>query len=191
MIKAFCKFWFKITGWKLVMPTDGNIDRCVLLAAPHTSNYDALLMVGGLAIGHTDIRFTIKKEWLRFPFRRMMRNVGALGIDRSPKNPGDKRPSMVEVMTDLFKKHKKLTLIVTPEGTRSLAEKWKSGFYWVAKEAGVPIGLGFLDYATKRGGVEKLIYPTDFEKDMREIMAYYKNMVAKFPENFSVDLNYV
>jgi 1-acyl-sn-glycerol-3-phosphate acyltransferase len=80
-------------------------------------------------------------------------------------------------------------VLVTPEGTRSLSTKWKSGFYYVALNAGVPITLGYLDYANKVAGVGKAVYPTgDYNKDMREIMDFYKDIKGRYPEKFSVDL---
>ena len=109
----------------------------------------------------------------------------------SPKKPGDPRPSMTEAMVQLFKDHKELAVMVTPEGTRSLRTKWKTGFYHVAADAKVPIGLGYLDYANKVAGVGYMLHPSgDKDKDMREIMAFYKNIKGKHPEKFSIDLDY-
>ena len=81
--------------------------------------------------------------------------------------------------------------MVTPEGTRSLRTKWKTGFYHTAAGAGVPIALGYLDYKNKEAGVGKIIYPSgDMKRDMKEIMDFYKNIPAKFPEKFSVDTEF-
>ena len=114
-----------------------------------------------------------------------------IGIDRRPKQEGDPRPSMVQLMTDLFKVHPKLVMLVTPEGTRSKQEQWKTGFYHVAVTAGVPIALAYMDYEKKKTGVGKVVYPTgDYEKDMHEIMEFYAQIAGKIPENFSVDTRY-
>lgn len=191
MIKAICRWWYRTAGWTVDFDYPKEVERCVLLGVPHTSNYDAWLMLGAFSLLKISIRFAIKKEWIRFPFKRLFLNVGALGIDRSPRVPGEERPSMVEVMADLFTTHEKLTLVIAPEGSRSLRTQWKSGFYWIAKEAGVPIALAYLDYATKSSGVGKIIYPTDYEKDMREIMEFYKDKTARYPEKFSVDTNFL
>jgi len=92
-------------------------------------------------------------------------------------------------MTDLFNSTDELVIMVTPEGTRSKSTKWKSGFYHVAMNAKVPIGLGYLDYKTKTAGVGKMIYPSgDYIKDMKEIMDFYKDITAKYPEKYSPDL---
>ena len=99
---------------------------------------------------------------------------------------------MVQVMADLFKEHPEFVMLVTPEGTRSRQQEWKSGFYHIAKTANVPIALAFIDYSQKTVGVGKVIYPSDnFEADMQEIMAFYSTIPALFPENFSVDTRYL
>jgi 1-acyl-sn-glycerol-3-phosphate acyltransferase len=159
------------------------------MAAPHTSNWDFMYGMGALKIMKLRMRFTIKKEWMKFPLKKLMSDLGALPIDRSPK-PYGTRKSTVEAMADLFKTHEDLLLMITPEGTRSKVEKWKTGFYYVAKEANVPIALGFMDYSTRTCGIDKIIYPSDFNKDMKEIMAFYATKVGKNPENFSVDTSF-
>jgi hypothetical protein len=94
-------------------------------------------------------------------------------------------------MIELFSQNKELAVMVTPEGTRSLRTKWKTGFYHVAVGAKVPIALGYLDYKNKEAGVGKIIWPSgDMAKDMREIMAFYQNIQGKHPEKFSIDLDY-
>ena len=116
---------------------------------------------------------------------------GGIGIDRRPKQAGEPRPSMVQVMTDLFKQHPELVMLVTPEGTRARQEQWKTGFYYVAVNAGVPIALAYMDYEQKKAGVGKIIHPTgNFEEDMAEIMDFYAGIQAKFPKEFSVDQRY-
>jgi 1-acyl-sn-glycerol-3-phosphate acyltransferase len=192
LFKLFCKIVFWLAGWKLKRELPENMAPCVMIASPHTSNWDVIFMTASFALLKIPFRFTIKKEWMKFPFRQLLEPVGAIPIDRSPKKPGDPRPSMVEVMTDLFKENAKLVLVVTPEGTRSLRTEWKTGFYHVAKNAGVPIALGFLDYREKKAGVGKMVYLTeDMDADMQEIMAFYKEIHPRFPEKFSIDQRYL
>ena len=124
---------------------------------------------------------------MKFPFGGLMRPLGAIGIDRTPRGPENIRPSFVEAMTDLFNQNEELIIVVTPEGTRSRNNKWKTGFYHIAKAANVPICMGYVDYKKKITGVCKPLYPTDYEKDMKTIMEFYKTITAKFPENFAVD----
>lgn len=81
-----------------------------------------------------------------------------------------------------------MRLVITPEGTRSRVEKWKTGFYYVALKANVPIALAFINYGNKTCGVDKIIYPSgDFKKDMKEIMDFYKDKQGKNQHNFSLD----
>jgi 1-acyl-sn-glycerol-3-phosphate acyltransferase len=189
MIYFIAKFLYWLAGWKLDNNMPKDIRRCVMVASPHTSNWDLYYARLAFVLMNIPVRFTVKKEWLRFPFNLFMKPLGAIGIDRSPKTGNTERKSMVEAMADLFKDRDELVVLVTPEGTRSLATKWKSGFYYVALKAGVPIALGFLDYANKVAGVGKVVYPTgDYNKDMREIMEFYKDIKGRYPEKFSVDL---
>ena len=165
--------------------------RSVIIASPHTSNWDFIFSRATFSLLDIPVRFTVKKEWLRFPFGGLMTAMGAIAIDRSPKTPGAERPSQTEAMITLFEQNKELAIMITPEGTRALRTKWKTGFYHLAVGAKVPIGLGYLDYKNKVAGVARLMYPSgDMEKDMKEIMAFYKNIQGKHPEKFSVDLDY-
>ena len=169
-----------------------EINQCVMIAAPHTSNWDALYARLALKAMAVPVRITIKDSYMRFPFGPFIRAMGGIGINRRPKQAGEERPSMVQVMTDLFAQHPKLVMLVTPEGTRARREHWKSGFYHVAINTGVPIALSYLDYQKKTVGVGKIIYPTgNMEQDMREIMQFYADISPKFPELFSLDTRYV
>lgn len=192
MIKWFFRLLFRLKGWKLDRNLPPYGKQGVLIAAPHTSNWDFIFTIACFDLLKIPTRFTIKKEWLRWPFKRFMLRFGAVGIDRSPKVPGQPRPSMVEVMVDLFKTHDEFMLTITPEGTRKLSKKWKTGFYHIAKAANVPILCGYLDYKNKVAGIGKMIMPgDDMESDMREIMKFYQEKChAKNPELFSVDLDY-
>lgn len=189
-------FWsliMKIFGWKIDKDFPKGLKRCVLIAAPHTSNWDFVFAIATFKIMKIPIRFTIKKAWVKFPFNLLTIPLGAIGINRKPKVEGEKRQSMVDYMTSLYQENKDLVLVVTAEGTRSKVEEWKSGFYHVAKTAGVPIALGYLDYKNKIAGIKKeLFFPTDnIAADMKYIMDFYANAKAKIPSNFSLDKRYV
>lgn len=185
------KLILRISGWKVYMAEGLHADRCVMIASPHTSNWDLWYMILAFKVFGIPLRFTIKKEWMKFPFNLLMRPLGAIGIDRSPKVAGQKRKSMVESMADLFDQNDKLAVVVTPEGSRSLRTEWKTGFYYVAKSAGVPVCCGYLDYAKKEAGVGMEVFPSeDAEADLAKIMAFYKPIGPKFPEKFSIDTRY-
>src|SRR5690606_31978000 len=130
-------------------------------------------------------RFTIKREWMRPPFGWFFRGMGGIAVDRRPKEKGDVRKSMVETIAALFDGKKGLCIILEPEGTRALTTEWKTGFYYIALQAKVPIVLGWLDFEKKTGGIGKVIHPTgDIEKDMAEIMCFYKDIRGKDPTKF-------
>ena len=195
MGKLISKFIFWLFGWKLGERLTGDLNkdvrRCVMIASPHTSNWDFVFARAAFSLLDIPVRYTVKNDWTRFPFGILFNAMGAIGIDRSPKKPGDPRPSMTEAMISLFEQNKELAVMVTPEGTRSLRTKWKTGFYHVAVGAKVPIGLGYLDYEKKEAGVGRMLYPSgDMDKDMREIMAFYKDIKGKHPEKFSIDQDY-
>lgn len=184
------KLLFRLGGWKITHYLPKDIKRCVIVAAPHTSNWDFMYGMGALKIMKLRLRFTIKKEWIRFPLKKLMLTLGALPIDRSPKSDGS-RKSSVEAMAELFDTRDELLLMITPEGTRSRVEKWRTGFYYVALSAKVPLALGFMDYRTRECGIDKILYPSgDFERDMKEIMAFYATKTAKNPHQFSVDRSF-
>ncbi len=169
MGKLISKFIFFIFGWKLDDHLKADFRRCVMIASPHTSNWDFIFARAAFSLLNIPVRFTVKNDWMKFPFNLIMGPLGAIAIDRSPKVPGQPRPSMTEAMIELFKQNKELVVLVTPEGTRSLVTKWKTGFYHVAVGANVPIALGYLDFKNKVAGVGKIVYPSgDMQKDLRK-----------------------
>ena len=192
MFEKLAEQSLNLMGWEIDNHWDLNIDQCVMIAAPHTSNWDALYARLALKALGVNVRLTIKDSYMKFPLGPFVRALGGIGIDRRTKEEGQPRPSMVQQMSDLFKTHPKLVMLVTPEGTRAKQEQWKTGFYHVAMTAGVPIALAYMDYAKKKTGVGKIVYPTgDFEKDMTEIMAFYAEINPKFPDDFSIDQRYI
>jgi 1-acyl-sn-glycerol-3-phosphate acyltransferase len=190
MIRHICRFIFKRTGWQVDTQLPAAIQQCIIIAAPHTSNWDFWYTMAAFSIYRLRIRFTVKKEWMRFPFKLIMGPLGGIAIDRSPRADGN-RPSFVDVMADLFAANKELIIVITPEGTRSKQENWKTGFFHLAKKANVPILLGYVDYKTKMAGIGKTIYPTNIHSTMSEIMAFYQKITPKFPEKFALDKSYI
>lgn len=190
MITRICKLIFKLTGWKTDDRIPPQIKKCIIIAAPHTSNWDFWYCMAAFRIYNLHIRFTVKKEWMKFPFNLLMKPLGAIGIDRTPRGANNERPSFVDAMTELFNTNEELIIVITPEGTRSKNEKWKTGFYQVAKAAKVPILLGYVDYKDKVAGVAHPMYISDYKTDMKKIMDFYKTIYPKFPEKFSVDTSF-
>ena len=191
MKNKLARWLLSLSGWQIDPNIPPESERCVMIAAPHTSNWDIWYARLAFFILNVPVRFTIKKEWLRFPFGLFVRPLGGLGIDRRPREKGGHRPSYTELMTELFSKYHRLAVMVTPEGTRSRNDKWRTGFYYVALGAGVPICLGYLDYANKIAGIGPVIHPSgDIDKDMEKIMAFYGAIEGRHPEKFATDKRY-
>lgn len=168
-------------GWKINSVIPAGMKKCVIAAAPHTSNWDFVL--GRLAYWDMGIKakFLIKKEVFRFPFKWLIIKMGGIPVDRKKSN------KMVEQVVELFHQSDSFYLVITPEGTRKPVKHWKKGFYYIALNAGVPIALGYVDYARKEGGVGKVIIPNgNIDEQMKEIMEFYRDKTAKHPEKFFV-----
>lgn len=191
MLSTFNQYIFKKMGWQVDAQVPAELKRCVVIAAPHTSNWDLYYTVTAFSFFGMKFRFTIKKEWMRFPFSIITKPLGGIAIDRSTKASNGERISYVDAMAKLFEENQELIVVITPEGTRSKREQWKTGFYHVAVQAKVPICLGYVDYKTKKAGIGKTIYPSHFETDMKTIMEFYQHITGKFPANFSVDTRYI
>lgn len=167
-------------GWKFVGEVPAP-DRAVCLAVPHTSNLDGVLLVALAQSAGMKISWMVKDSWARPPLGTVIRGVGGVPIDRS------KAHGMVGEMIEEFSRRNHLHLVIPPEGTRSRAEFWKSGFYRIALGAKVPIVPGFLDYRTKEGGFGEPIEPTgDVKADMDRLREVYKDgqAMARYPEKF-------
>ena len=185
------KCLLKISGWKVNLSTPKQFNNCVMIAAPHTSNWDLYYCILSMKVLKVPMKFTIKKQWFRFPFNMIIKPLGGIPID-TKKTKKNIKGGKVELMTKLFNENSDLVLMVTPEGTRSYNENWKTGFYHLASSAKVPICLGYLDYKNKIAGIGKTIFPSgDIKKDMKEIMNFYLSKRAKYPEKFSLDVRYI
>lgn len=157
----------RLMGWEVETPAP-SIPRYVGLAVPHTSNWDGLLLVLTTRAAGLNVRWLIKSDWTRSPLGPLLRWTGAIGVDRSgPK-------SMVPAMIEAFHQTDELFLMIPPEGTRSYAEHWKSGFFHIAKGAAVPVVPCYLDFGRKRAGFGPPIMLTgDARTDMDAIRAFY------------------
>ncbi len=181
--------YFDAQGWKVSPAILPQVKKAIILAAPHTSNTDFFLTMAALSKMEMPVRFTVKQEWLKFPFKKLMIGLGALGIDRI-QGEKSQRVSHTDAMIDLFNQHEHLHLIITPEGTRSVQPKWRTGFFHVAKAAGLPIYLGFCDYKTKIAGIGKMIEATTLEETMCEVAKFYEGIHPKYPQKFVTDKTY-
>lgn len=160
-----------------------------MIGAPHTSNYDFIPAMAVSLKMKRHPRFVIKKEWLRFPFNLFFGPIGAIGVDRNVLK--SKSVNTTDAMAELFKVETDFVLMISPEGTRGPVKNWKTGFYYIAQKAGVPIVLGYADYKKKEAGLGMVIYPENFEEDMHKIMEFYNGMTGQVPGNFILDERFV
>ena len=164
MFQKICYVLLKLHGWKITDQVGmDKLKKCVMVAAPHTSNWDyyyTMLMFFGLGI---KFKFLAKKSLFGFPFGWIMRATGGIPVDRTKAN------FLIPKMVKLFGDVNEMSLLIAVEGTRSYAKQWKPGFYHIAKGAEVPIACGFLDYAKRTGGFLAAFVPTgDYEKEDRK-----------------------
>lgn len=180
MKKLLGNFTLFIFGWKSSYPPGFEVDKCVMLGAPHTSNWDLLF---GLAIywkANIKAKFFIKNFYTRGLHGFFFKWLGGIGVDRK------KNTNMVDFAVGLFKTSEKLALGVPAEGTRDRVDRWKTGFYHIAIKANVPVCLCFADYKEKVAGVGKVINLSGvFENDMTIIQDFYKDKTAKYPEQYN------
>lgn len=183
MKKQIGRFALWVFRWKSETTDYKIITRSVMIAAPHTSNWDLIFMVAIFWKHQVNVKFFIKDAYTKGIHGFFFRWLGGIGIDRSKPN------NMVEVASGLFKKTDRLIIIIPPEGTRKRVPKWKKGFYFIAKQAQVPISLGYLDYEKKIGGVGGFLSVSDsFNEDMKNIQHFYRTKTAKFPEMYNPEI---
>jgi 1-acyl-sn-glycerol-3-phosphate acyltransferase len=163
----------RLAGWKFEgeKPTE---KKCVVLAWPHTSNWDGLLLVALAQSIGLEMSWMIKSDWVKGPMGMVLRPLGAVAVDRKGAH------NLVDQMVEQLNTRDELVLVIPPEGTRRRADTWKSGFYHIARGANVPVVPGYLDYSRKRAGLGPAIHLTgDVKADMDAIRAFYSRVDAK------------
>jgi 1-acyl-sn-glycerol-3-phosphate acyltransferase len=175
--RTLARAWLRLFGWKVEGELPPGI-KAVAIAYPHTTNWDLPFM---LAVAY---RLGVRPSWLgkrqifRAPFGGFMRWLGGIPVDRSA------RTNMVAQVVERFAEIDRLFLVIPPSATRHKAAHWKSGFYHIARGAGVPILCTFLDYSRKVGGIGAVVYPSgDVRADMDRIRAFYQGVQGRYPAN--------
>lgn len=177
-IRMLCRFFLWVSGWEKEGGMPKNCQRCVIIAAPHSSNWDFPITLALFFLFRLKkVYWTGKESLFSFPFKTTMGWLGGIPIDRKLSN------NYVEQLVELLRTNEEMMIVIQPEGTRKKVKEWKSGFYNVAREAGVPIVLGFLDYAKKTGGVLGTFTPSGKKEDtiieIHKIKKRYKGIVGK------------
>lgn len=173
---AVGRAWLRAYGWTCD-PAHPNVKKAVVVAAPHTTGWDLPFTLAVSYVLGLRMSWVGKHTLFRPPYGALMRALGGLPVDRRARN------SAVKATANLFAETDELFLIIAPEGTRGVAGRWKTGFYQIAREAKVPIVLGYLDYAKKRGGLGELFWPTgDVRADFEHLRRFYADVKGKHPE---------
>ncbi|MEW6674201.1 MAG: lysophospholipid acyltransferase family protein [Thermodesulfobacteriota bacterium] len=167
--------FLKFAGWK-VQGARPDIPKYVMIAAPHTSNWDFIYALAISLVYRIDVLIMMKAAWFFWPLGPVFRWLGAMPIDRSRSH------NVVAQMIAAFEGRAEMILMVPPAGTRKKVRYWKTGFYHIANGAGVPIAMGYLDYRLKTGGIGPVFHPTgDIDQDLKAIHKFYRNITGRHP----------
>ena len=180
MLRGISLAMLRLGGWRVEGSLPPEAAKSVLIAAPHTSNWDlpyTLMLAIALRLR---VYWMGKQSIFNFPFGALMRWMGGIAVNRSQSN------NLVTTSAQAMREAEgPMQLIVPPEGTRGKTRHWKTGFYHIAQQAGVPIVMAFVDYERKVGGLGPLFIPTgDVETDMARIKAFYAPIKGKNPHQF-------
>lgn len=183
LLRKLSVSFLKFKGWKIEGSLPQGASKCVFIAAPHTSNWDlpyTLMVAFALRL---NIYWMGKHSIFTFPFGGLMRWLGGIAVNRAASN------NLVSASAQaLINAEGSVILVIPPEGTRSKTRYWKTGFYYIALEAHVPIVMAYMDYHRKISGIGPMLHPTgDIEKDMEIVKAFYAPFKGKNAEQFETE----
>lgn len=184
-MRAIARVAMRLTGWRTVGLTPGQLrqtPKFVLIAAPHTSNWDFPITLMLCFVLEMRVYWMAKSSLFAWPIGWLSRWLGGIPIDRGTSN------NTVQSTVNTLNGRERLIIIVAPEGTRGKVSHWKTGFYHMAHGAGVPIGLAYLDFKRKEGGVGQMFTTSgDIEADMAQVQQFYRGISGKNSDQFDVD----
>ena len=180
LTSAIASAYLSVSRWKL--STQPLPDKVIVIGAPHTSNWDGVFMAISMWKSGRTFSFLVKDSVVKAPLLGwFVKKIGAVPVERSAAH------GLVDQVASRIREADSFTLCITPKGTRSHRDYWKSGFYRIAMEAGVPIQLGFIDRNTRTFGWGPTYQLTgDVRADMEVIRAFYADKVGIRPEKTSV-----
>jgi 1-acyl-sn-glycerol-3-phosphate acyltransferase len=169
---------FKLIGWKIEGSFPKELKKYIVAVAPHTSGWDFVIGIMARSILHLQrAKFLGKSQLFKPPFGWFFRWVGGYPVDRSSSH------DMVQQVVSIFNSHAKFVLALAPEGTRKKVDRLKTGFYYIAKQANVPIVPCGFDFEKKTVIVGAPFYPTEnFEGDMKVLIEFYSSISGRNPE---------
>jgi len=183
IFRAISLVVIRMLGWKYEGKKPA-IKKYVMIAAPHTSNWDALYAVLiSFSLG-LEIHWLGKNTLFKWPFGWLIKWCGGIPVYRSRSN------NLISETVNNFNNNENLVLLITPEGTRQKVNHWKTGFYHIALGAGVPVLLSYLDYGKKTGGLGPMFYPTgDIEIDLVSIKTFYQNIKGRNGDGYNRNID--
>ena len=170
----------KCAGWSVDITVPYR-DKAVICVAPHTSNWDFIIGLLAYRSKGRKASFLMKKFWFFFPLKYLLKALGGIPVNTQTSQ------SLTSTIINDFKKSSHLNLAVTPEGSRSAVEKWRTGFLTIAYNAKVPIQLGVIDFKNKKVIIEKEYkVEGDYQLDLKNIRRYYSDYkdAALYPDKF-------
>lgn len=173
-----CYWILRMFGWRIDKSAPPNVKKAVVVMGPHTSNWDFVVGKMAFAYYRVNAKFLIKKELFKPPFGWILKAMGGIPVDRK------RNSNITEQAVQYFADNEYCYLVFTPEGTRSYQPNWKKGFYFIAKNANVPIYIAYMDYERKIGGFHSLFEPTgNVDEDILYIKSVLSQFKGRFPEN--------
>jgi len=178
MTRFFWKIYWKLSGWKIQGEFPKDLRQCIIVVAPHTSAWDVVIGMAVRAIVPIqDAHFLGKKELFAGPMGWFFKAVGGVPVDRSGQQ------NMVDQVAAIFESRPDFKLAMSPEGTRKRVDRIRTGFYYIARKANVPLVLAGLDFKGKALIFSKPFYTTDHEAaDFEKIIAFFGPIQGKYPE---------
>lgn len=177
----------RLMGWRITGHFP-DVPKAVVIGAPHSSNWDGLVAAGVVLALQVRIGLMAKDALFRWPFAGLLRWLGGIPIDRHSAR------GVVDQSVDRFREREKLFLGIAPEGTRTAAEQWRTGFYLIASRARVPVIVAVIDYGRRELRFADVLYPgehyseAEMGADMQRILSHYRGVVPRRPERLSLPL---
>ncbi|MBB5210944.1 1-acyl-sn-glycerol-3-phosphate acyltransferase [Microbulbifer hydrolyticus] len=180
-LRLVARLLLKLHGWRVVADERAlKLKKYVLLAAPHTSNWDGYFFILAALKLKVNPQWMGKDKLFKFPLGGTMRWFGGIAVDRSKAN------NLVEATVNQYKSREELVIAVPPEGTRGKTERWKTGFYHIARGAAVPVVCGFVDFAKKEAGLGPVMeMGENLAKELARFGSFYAGKVGKYPDDYT------
>ena len=181
LYRWLCTAYLRLSGWRMQGDWP-DLPKFTLVAAPHTSNLDAINMIAAAGYYRVPLKWMGKKELTEGPLGFIVKWFGCVPVDRSGGR------ELVPQMADAFRAARSMVLAISPEGTRAATRAWRTGYYYIALAAGVPIMMSVLDYGTKTISVSGVLYPTgNYEADYALIRSHYETARGLKDGQFTLD----